>query len=124
MTTLRQAEANRRNSLLSTGPRTDVGKRASRANSLQHGFSGPGDLPADSADDVADRVACFHTGLHAADDYERWLILQAATESVRLDGIRCRAAALRTKPARRAVLCWDDDRGVQAAELATRLARD
>jgi hypothetical protein len=39
MTTLRQIEANRRNARVSTGPRTDNGKRRSRKNAHRHGLS-------------------------------------------------------------------------------------
>jgi hypothetical protein len=39
MTTLRQLEANRRNALKSTGPRTESGKAQSRRNALRHGFT-------------------------------------------------------------------------------------
>src|SRR5271163_4452043 len=39
MTSLRQFEANRRNALGSTGPRTEEGKRASRRNALRHGLT-------------------------------------------------------------------------------------
>ena len=38
MTSFRQAEANRRNALGSTGPRTEDGKRRSRRNALRHGL--------------------------------------------------------------------------------------
>jgi hypothetical protein len=38
MTSLRQIEANRRNSHKSTGPRTEDGKRQSRRNALRHGL--------------------------------------------------------------------------------------
>ena len=38
MTSYRQIEANRRNALKSTGPRTDAGKRAARCNALRHGL--------------------------------------------------------------------------------------
>jgi len=39
MTSLRQIEANRRNALKSTGPRTEVGKEQSRRNSYRHGLT-------------------------------------------------------------------------------------
>src|SRR5271166_4978229 len=39
MTTWRQFEANRRNSLRSTGPRTEQGKQRSRQNATKHGLT-------------------------------------------------------------------------------------
>jgi len=39
MATPSQIDANRRNALLSTGPRTAEGKSASSANALKHGLS-------------------------------------------------------------------------------------
>ena len=39
MTSFQQFEANRRNALRSTGPKTDDGKRRSRANALRHGLT-------------------------------------------------------------------------------------
>ena len=39
MTSLRQLEANRRNALASTGPKTENGKQQSRRNALKHGLT-------------------------------------------------------------------------------------
>jgi hypothetical protein len=39
MTSFRQIEANRRNALRSTGPKTDEGERQSRRNALRHGLT-------------------------------------------------------------------------------------
>jgi hypothetical protein len=39
MTSFRQIEANRRNALRSTGPRTEEGKRQARRNALRHGLT-------------------------------------------------------------------------------------
>jgi hypothetical protein len=39
MTSFRQIEANRRNALRSTGPRTEAGKQQSRRNALRHGLT-------------------------------------------------------------------------------------
>lgn len=47
MTTRAQIEANRRNALASTGPRTSSGKERSRMNALKHGFTAHTTLLAD-----------------------------------------------------------------------------
>jgi hypothetical protein len=39
MTSFKQFEANRRNSLKSTGPTTDAGKQRSRRNGMRHGLT-------------------------------------------------------------------------------------
>jgi hypothetical protein len=39
MTSYRQIEANRRNALKSTGPKTDAGKQVSRCNAVRHGLT-------------------------------------------------------------------------------------
>jgi hypothetical protein len=123
MTTLRQAEANRRNSLLSTGPRTDAGKDQSKRNAYQHGLAGAGVVrPEDEAMAVADRITSFGQALPAADAFDQWLIELASIASVKLDRCREKELALIVKTARRVALFWDDDRAQQAEELAAQLA--
>ncbi|MFY9839179.1 MAG: hypothetical protein WAK55_22415, partial [Xanthobacteraceae bacterium] len=39
MTSIKQIEANRRNSLKSTGPKTEAGKQTSRCNAVRHGLT-------------------------------------------------------------------------------------
>ena len=39
MTSYRQIEANRRNAVKSTGPKTEAGKRVSRCNAARHGLT-------------------------------------------------------------------------------------
>jgi hypothetical protein len=39
MTSYRQIEANRRNALRSTGPKTQAGKQVSRCNAVRHGLT-------------------------------------------------------------------------------------
>src|SRR5215472_8584320 len=54
MATIRQIEANRRNALKSTGPRTPEGKAASRLNALKHGIF------ADEPVIVGEEAEAFH----------------------------------------------------------------
>ena len=39
MTSYRKIEANRRNALKSTGPKTEAGKQVSRRNAVRHGLT-------------------------------------------------------------------------------------
>ena len=80
MTSFRQIEANRRNAQLSTGPKTDEGKRRSRYNALRHG------LTAETVIDVledAEDYAAFEMAVTADYDaqsaVERELVLRLAS---------------------------------------------
>ena len=52
MASEKQIEANRRNALKSTGPRTQEGKARSRMNSLRHGFASATEVPGANVRDV------------------------------------------------------------------------
>src|SRR6516164_5786989 len=57
MTSYRQIEANRRNALKSTGPKTEAGKQASRRNTVRHGLTAETVISAlEDADDDAESV--------------------------------------------------------------------
>jgi hypothetical protein len=80
MTAFRQIEANRRNALRSTGPRTDEGKRQSRRNALRHGLTA--ETVVDGLEDSEDYKA-FEAAVIADYDartaVERELVLRLAS---------------------------------------------
>ena len=125
MTTQAQIQANQKNSLSSTGPTTPQGKDASRRNSCRHGLAGTGGVvaPGDRAK-VEARAKALLEEFQPETEFERTLVEQMAVDSVRID--RCQAAylALCDGHANRASLCWDEDRRVEAEEIAARLGRD
>ena len=51
MTSQRKIEANRRNAKRSTGPKTALGKKRSRANALKHGLAAAALRPVEKPDD-------------------------------------------------------------------------
>ena len=53
MTSLRQIEANRRNALKSTGPKTELGKQQSRCNAARHGLTADAIVGFPAEDDAA-----------------------------------------------------------------------
>jgi hypothetical protein len=80
MTSFRQIEANRRNALLSTGPKTDQGKRQSRRNAFRHGLTAETVIDGleDSEDYRAFEVAVI-ADYDARTAVERELVLRLAS---------------------------------------------
>ena len=56
MTTTKQADANRRNALGSTGPRTEEGKAVSKLNAMRHGLLAQSILLPDEDPDAFDEL--------------------------------------------------------------------
>jgi hypothetical protein len=80
MTSFRQIEANRRNAQLSTGPKTEEGKRRSRHNALRHGLAA--ETVIDALEDAADYAAFEMTVIadyDAQTAVERELVLRMAS---------------------------------------------
>jgi hypothetical protein len=124
MTTLRQIEANRKNSLLSTGPRSDSGKEQSRRNALKHGLSGAGVvLPEDVEEVIETRYEEWAQEFGPATPYQRFLVEQIALNSVRLEQCSRQEIYERGQLSLRAAFCWDDDRRLVAEQLAQGLAK-
>lgn len=80
MTSWRQFEANRRNALKSTGPKTEVGKRASRCNAVRHGLTAETVITAlEEAEDYKSFEAAITADYDAQSAVERELVLRLAS---------------------------------------------
>src|SRR3954447_5766937 len=80
MTSFRQAEANSRNALRSTGPRTEDGKRQSRRNALRHGLCAETVIEIlEDVDDYQQFEAAVIADYDARTAVERELVLRLAS---------------------------------------------
>jgi hypothetical protein len=85
MTSYRQIEANRRNALNSTGPRTEAGKRQSRRNAVRHGLTAETVIGLlEDADDYRQFEAAVIADYDAQSAVERELVLRLASVLWRL----------------------------------------
>ena len=80
MTSYRQIEANRRNALRSTGPKTDAGKQVSRRNAVRHGLTAETVVSAlEDAEDYKAFEAAITADYDAQSAVERELVLRLAS---------------------------------------------
>src|SRR6516162_1524842 len=80
MTSIKQIEANRRNSLKSTGPKTEAGKRTSRCNAVRHGLTAETVIGAlEDAEDYKAFEAAITADYDAQSAVERELVLRLAS---------------------------------------------
>src|SRR5215471_14288798 len=80
MTSYRQIEANRRNALKNTGPRTEAGKQASRCNAVRHGLTAETMITAmEDAEDYKAFEATITADYYAQAAVERELVLRLAS---------------------------------------------
>jgi hypothetical protein len=85
MTSFRQIEANRRNALKSTGPKTEFGKQASRCNAVRHGLTAETVIAAlEDAEDYKAFEAAVTADYDAQSAVERELVLRLASVLWRL----------------------------------------
>jgi len=85
MTTFRQIEANRRNALKSTGPKTEAGKEQSRRNTVRHGLTAETVIGLlEDAEDYRQFEAAVIADYDAQSAVERELVLRLASVLWRL----------------------------------------
>src|ERR1700755_2687376 len=92
-------QANKLNSLRSTGPRTHEGKYISRSNGLKHGLTGAGVvIPEEDVDEVERRNRALQAELAPKSEMGEILVRQMATLSVRMErGARQESAAIASR---------------------------
>jgi hypothetical protein len=125
MATERQIEANRINASRSSGPKSAEGKARSRANATKHGLAG--ELPEGEvamSPEFLERRAKWAAEQKPVGEAGHWALDRVVAATFRIE--RCeRAVEEVTATSRtRASLAWDEDRAVEAAAIAGRLARD
>jgi hypothetical protein len=80
MTSIRQIEANRRNALESTGPKTDQGKRRASQNAVRHGLTAETVIvPLEDIDDYKAFEQAVTADFEAVTAVERELVLRLAS---------------------------------------------
>ncbi|WZO99760.1 hypothetical protein EP7_001373 [Isosphaeraceae bacterium EP7] len=119
----RRIDANRRNAMRSTGPRTEEGKAQSRRNRLIHGLAGAEVVvPEDEAQATRERAEQWVSSLRPMNAFEMGLVETIANESVRIDRCRIEERLVRDVRARRAGACWLDERRAEVAKPGKTLA--
>ena len=123
MATDRQIDANRRNALKSTGPRTEDGKAQSCGNAIKHGMTGLSVEPKTVAA-FEGRRAAWAAEYGPKGDDGAWALDRAVAASFQIE--RCERAldGVIAHLAERAGVAWDLDRALEAATLAAKLADD
>ncbi|WP_435009958.1 hypothetical protein P12x_001177 [Tundrisphaera lichenicola] len=115
-------EANRRNALKSTGPKTPEGKERSRANALKHGLCSAIVVP-ESVEAIQERSSAYYYTLKPQNQFHGWLVNEVALISLRIDRCERIERRVRDKISLRAELTWDDDRIAQAATLGAQIGK-
>jgi hypothetical protein len=107
MTSYRQIEANRRNALKSTGPKTEAGKQVSRCNAVRHGLTAETVLSAlEDAEDYKAFEAAISADYDAQSAVERELVLRLASILWRLRRATSMEAGLFEIQAQQLHDCW------------------
>jgi hypothetical protein len=120
----RRIDANRRNAIRRTGPKTAEGKEASRRNSLTHGLAGSGVVVAEAeANATRERLRQWNASLRPANVFEETLVETIVVESLRIERCRAEDNLTRNIRARRAEHCWGNERTAVIAREARSLAK-
>ena len=120
-----QINANRLNAKLSTGPKSEMGKKVAAANSAtKGGISGRGkSLSTDLWNQVVATKVVLAQGNPPKDDYDTLLLEDAAIARVLMLECDDRLAGLSESQADTARIGWQNQREIEAGDLAQQLGR-
>ena len=116
-----QINANRQNSLKSCGPKTEAGKRRSRANALKHGLCASV-VVLESAELIKARALEMFDSLAPQDEFQTWITNRVALLTIRVDRSERMERRSRDKVCLRALLTWDIDREAEIERLGAKLS--
>ncbi len=117
-----RVNANQRNSLLSTGPKSTFGKNRSRMNALKHGLCSTV-VVAEDPEAVLARTEEIAQTLPAIDGLDGWAAGQVALNSLRIERCQDMEQVIRDRIVSRAEVTWDEDRRLEATLLGGTIAR-
>jgi hypothetical protein len=125
MATDAQVNANRLNSQKSKGPTSVRGRQISSRNALKHGLTGSGAVLAEGDEQALDdRLEAYTAEFRPESPHEAVLVAEMALDDVRMGRCGKLFDILCDGYATRAQLCWDQDRRLEAEDLAARLRHD
>ncbi len=111
-------QANRLNAQKSTGPRTEEGKAASRANALKHGLTGSGVVASEEDADAVARLSAELRGeMRPSGALGRILVGRIAVQAVRLERCARQESAALSEKVRNAEADFDERREAEADDL-------
>ena len=120
-----RSEANRKNAMKSTGPRSAAGKLKSRGNALKHGLSGEGSclLPEDEAK-VARQFDALAPCLDLRDEKDRLMCLRASVMAIKLERCIAHEFATVAMNVRNAISDYDEERHAEVRRIANGFGDD
>ncbi len=119
-----QIRANRRNAALSTGPKTEEGKRITRGNALTHGFSAAVVVPVADEAAVRERMIGVYETIRPQTAFQAWACTGVARTTISLDRLWALEKQIRAGASWRAVHSWEQDQRAEADRIAARITRD
>ncbi len=114
--------ANRKNALMSTGPKTPEGKARSRQNALKHGLTGSGvALPSEDQSEIAERFTDLQLQMKPKTDAGEQLLRRLAFLTVRIGRCERHETSQTAMRVRHAIEKFDDERLAFVESLATKI---